>query len=123
MYSGVTCRGHSAPLTFFTGKFLLTNQEKKGKEKRENGQEKRKIVEGNEENVNCKGKKVWKRAEDLFLMSLLETTEIGFWCTNMEISTKEKSRKVTSPPPPYSSYASAHVYTWNVNIENQNTGN
>ena len=39
LHSGVTGRGHSAPLTFFTGKFLLTNREKRSKENRENGRE------------------------------------------------------------------------------------
>ena len=37
--SGVTGGGQSGPLTFFTGKFLLTYGKKRGKEERENEEE------------------------------------------------------------------------------------
>ena len=93
---------------FFTGEFLLTNQEKRGKEKGENGEGK--LYKGTEENVNCKGK-VMKMSRGpfffllLLFLSLFETTEICLGSTKMEISTRkkhisrrEKIKKVTLPP-------------------------
>ena len=68
-------------LMLFTRKVLLTYWEKRGKEKSENGGEKKE---------NCKREGV-KLAEDLFFFFLLfETTEICLESFKMETSTGKK---------------------------------
>ena len=96
MHSSVTAggRGQSAPQTLLTGKFLLTYQEKRGKEKRENGEEKK-------ENQKREGGKLkWKeeneeRAEGFPppFFSLFKTTEICFGSTKMGIFYQEKEEE------------------------------
>ena len=69
--SGVTAGGRGGgrcslcPLTLLTGKFLLSYREKRGKEKRENGEEKRKIEKGKVENWKWQEEKL-KNAERTF---------------------------------------------------------
>ena len=62
--------GHYAPLTLFTGKFLLINQEKRGKEKRKNGEERKENCKRKRERFKMEGGKVWKWAEELFFSCL-----------------------------------------------------
>ena len=67
----------------FFGKFLLTYQEKRGKEKKGNGQKRRKIVKRNVENWKWKGSKLWKQVEYLFIILfyfiLFFLTFFTFW--------------------------------------------
>ena len=95
-------RGQSAPrVSCMTGKFLLTCLEKRGKEKRENGEKRRKIEKGKVENLKCeeysKSYKMRRGPLDLFFFffflffSLLKTTEICFGSTKMEIFYWEKA--------------------------------
>ena len=97
----------SAPLMLFTGKWLLTYQEKRGKVKRKNGEENYENCKRESGKFKMQGKKYENEQRTLFY-SFCKTTEIYLGSTKMEISTgKEKVfhagiklAKVTSPPPP-----------------------
>ena len=94
--------GAEGHLTFFTGKFLLTYLENRGKEKREM-EERRK--EGNSERkedgkLKMEGKKceTARRGPPFFFLCLLlfETTGICLGCTKMENYYREKAYFTTA---------------------------
>ena len=65
--SGIIRRvGGTVPPRLLTGKFLLTYREMRGKDKRENGAERRKIEKKKVENWKWKEEKVIKWGEDFF---------------------------------------------------------
>ena len=116
-------RWAQCPPNVFTGKFLLTNREKRGKEKRENGEDKKENSRRKEENVHCKGKRygmklsrgrhffffffffAWHFLKPLKFVWVLPKRK--FLPGENSISRREKIRKSNfAPPKKYSFYAS-----------------
>ena len=90
--------GQSASLTLLTGKFLLTYQEKRWKEKRANGEEEKENQKREGGKLKMEGGKVtkWKNCfVFLFLFfgfSLFKTTEIYFGLPKWEFSSGKKKK-------------------------------
>ena len=96
------CRGQGAecPLTFLTKKFLLTYREKRGKEEKESGKEKKENRK--REFGKLEGERLQNEERTFFL--LFKTTEICFGSIKMGIFYREKafhagkkSGKITLP--------------------------
>ena len=95
--------GAECSSTLLTRKFLLTYQEKRGKEKRENWEEKKENWQREGGKLKMEVVKVIKWGEALFFFffssffffffcfSLFKTTEICFGSTKMEIFYREKA--------------------------------
>ena len=103
--SGVTAggvQGKSDPLTLLTGKFLMTYREKRGKEKRENGEEKKqnrkreglKIENGRRKS----DKKLQTEERTFFFLFCFGSTKREFSTEEKYFTPSKKSGKITLPP-------------------------